>query len=185
MDILLHICCGPCLIYPFSRLKEQGLRIRGYYYNPNIYPVSEYYRRVAALEILRQGIALDVEYPENKESDFFQAIGTVEPVAQRCVSCWSLRLQKTAIQAKRNGFRSFSTTLLASPYQNHQRLKQLGEQISRQVEIDFYYEDFRIGFKQSQIEAKHKGLYRQKYCGCRYSLKPIGEISSTLKAVEL
>ncbi|MCX5698864.1 MAG: epoxyqueuosine reductase QueH [Candidatus Omnitrophica bacterium] len=169
MGILLHICCGPCLIYPFSRLKDQGFKIKGFYYNPNLYPVSEYHRRVEALKILSQEFSLDVEYPEHKEGDFFQAINTPEGLSRRCVICWSLRLRETASQAKSNGFAAFSTTLLASPYQNHGLLKQLGRQIGQEIGIDFYYEDFRLGFKQAQLEAKRKGIYRQKYCGCSYS----------------
>ena len=172
MDILLHICCGPCLIYPFRRLKDQGFKISGFYYNPNIYPVSEYQRRVEGLKVLSQEFSLDVEYPEHKESDFFQAINTLEALPQRCASCWLLRLQKTARQAKQGGFAAFSTTLLASPYQDHGWLKQLGYQIGQETGIDFYYEDFRLGFKQAQIEAKNKGIYRQKYCGCKYSMRP-------------
>lgn len=170
MDILLHICCGPCLIYPFSRLKNQGFKISGFYYNPNIYPASEYHRRVEGLEVLSKEFLLDIEYPEYRESDFFQAVNTQEDSSRRCVICWSLRLQKTASQAKKNGFAAFSTTLLVSPYQNHELLKQLGHQIGCQTGIDFYYEDFRPGFKQAQIDAKHKGIYRQKYCGCKYSM---------------
>ena len=172
MDILLHICCGPCLIYPFSRLKDQGFKISGFYYNPNLYPVSEYYRRVEALKVLSQEFSLDVEYPEHKESDFFQAINTQENLPQRCVNCWSLRLRKTARQAKKNNFTAFSTTLLVSPFQNHELLRQLGHQIGQETGIDFYYEDFRPGFNQAQIEAKNKGIYRQKYCGCSYSIRP-------------
>ena len=170
MDILLHVCCGPCLIFPFSRLKEQGFKISGFYYNPNIYPLNEYYQRVEALKVLSQEFSFDVEYPEHKESDFFQAVNTPELASQRCVNCWSLRLRKTANSAKKKGFKAFSTTLLVSPYQNHELLKQLGNQIGRQAGIDFYYEDFRPGFKQAQIEAKRKGIYRQKYCGCKYSM---------------
>jgi predicted adenine nucleotide alpha hydrolase (AANH) superfamily ATPase len=158
------------LIYPFSRLKDQGFKISGFYYNPNIYPAGEYHRRVKALEVLCKEFSLDIEYSEHRESDFFQAIDTQEALSQRCAICWSLRLQKTACQAKKNGFSAFSTTLLVSPYQNHELLKQLGHQIGRQVGIDFYYEDFRPGFKQAQIDAKLKGIYRQKYCGCKYSM---------------
>ena len=169
MDILLHICCGPCLIYPFNRLKDQGFKISGFYYNPNLYPLSEYSRRREALEILSKEFLLDVKYPEHKEADFICALDTQESLPQRCSSCWSLRLRKTAGQAKQDGFAAFSTTLLVSPYQNHQLLKQLGHQIGQETGIDFYYEDFRPGFKQAQLEAKHRGIYRQKYCGCRYS----------------
>lgn len=173
MDILLHVCCGPCLIYPFSRLKDQGFKISGFYYNPNIYPLSEYQQRLEALKVLSQELSFDVEYPEHKEADFYQAINTSEFASQRCASCWSLRLRKTASQAKKNGFKAFSTTLLVSPYQNHELLKQLGQQIARETNVEFYYEDFRLGFKQSQMEAKIKGIYRQKYCGCKYSM-PLG-----------
>lgn len=172
MDILLHICCGPCLIYPFGRLKEQGFKISGFYYNPNIYPVSEYDQRVEALKVLSREFFFDIEYPEYRESDFSQAINIPELLSQRCVNCWSLRLQKTASQAKKNGFGAFSTTLLVSPYQNHELIKQLGDQIGRKTGVDFYYEDFRSGFKQAQIEAKNRGIYRQKYCGCKHSMKP-------------
>ena len=169
MDILLHICCAPCLIYPFRRLKDQGFGISGFFYNPNIYPVSEYHRRREALKTLSQEFSLDVEYPEHREADFFQAINTPELLAKRCVNCWSLRLRKTASQALKNGCAAFSTTLLVSPYQDHELLKQIGRQIGQEIGIDFYYEDFRCGFKQAQREARNKGIYRQKYCGCSYS----------------
>ena len=173
MNILLHICCGPCLIYPFGRLKEQGIKISGFYYNPNIYPVDEYQRRVEALKTLSREFSLSVEYPGYREADFSQAIANQENLPQRCSSCWSLRLRATARQAKDNGFTAFSTTLLVSPYQNHELLKQLGYQIGQEAGINFHYEDFRSGFKQAQVEARNRGIYRQKYCGCRYSMPPV------------
>jgi epoxyqueuosine reductase len=172
MNILLHICCGPCLIYPFRRLKNQGFKIRGFYYNPNIYPSEEYTRRQEALEFLNKDLQLNIEYPKYRQSDFCQEVSSKENTLQRCAICWSLRLRKTAQQAKADGCAAFSTTLLVSPYQNHGLLKQVGHQIGQETGIDFYYEDFRPGFKQAQIEARHKGIYQQKYCGCRYSIRP-------------
>ncbi len=174
MNILLHICCAPCLIYPFRRLKDQGFDLRGLYYNPNLYPESEYSKRQMALKVLSEEFLLEVDYFEYRDSDYRQAIGIwLEKgmtAQQRCLACWSLRLSQTAQQAKQNGFGAFSTTLLVSPYQNHERVKQLGYQIGRQTGINFYYEDFRVGFKAAQLEAKQRGIYRQKYCGCQYSL---------------
>jgi len=172
MDILLHICCGPCLIYPFSRLKEKGFSIKGFYYNPNIYPAEEYSKRKSALEFLSNDLQLEIESPEYRQSDFFQAIETRENTPQRCISCWSLRLQKTAEAAKAKGLNFFSTTLLVSPYQDHEMLKQLGEKIAGVTGVEFYYEDLRPGFRQAYQEAKGRGLYLQKYCGCKYSMKP-------------
>ncbi len=170
-DILLHICCGPCLIYPFGRLKAQGFNIRGFFYNPNIQPPDEYARRMEALKILSREFLLEVEYPEYRETEFIQAVKGRENSPQRCRLCWSLRLSKAAEFAKQKGFKAFSTTLLVSPYQDHEAIKIIGGQIARESGIEFYYEDFRTGFRQAQAEAKQRGIYRQKYCGCLYSKK--------------
>lgn len=170
MDILLHICCGPCLIYPFSSLKNK-FKISGFYYNPNIHPPEEYSRRKEALVSLREDLDFKVEYPEYQPSDYFQAIIGKEGSPERCLACWRLRLEKTARHAKDNGFKIFSTTLLASPYQDHQLLKACGSQIAKETGLDFYYEDFRLGFKQAQMEARARGIYRQNYCGCKFSIK--------------
>jgi len=176
MDILLHICCAPCLIYPFKRLKDKGFKISGFYYNPNIYPAQEYNRRKEALVSLSKDLEFSVDYPKYQQADFSQAVNFKENIPERCTICWSLRLQRTAEYAKENGFTTISTTLLVSPYQDHESLKQLGSKIAKEAGLDFYYEDFRCGFKQAQIEAKNKGIYRQKYCGCKYSMKPCAEI---------
>lgn len=171
MEILLHICCGPCLIYPFSRLKARGFDIKGFYYNPNLYPSEEYSRRKEALEVLSRDLELKVESPQYRQSDFSRAVNAHENTPERCVICWSLRLQKTAKHARENAIPFFSTTLLVSPYQDHRLLKQLGGKIAKETGVDFYYEDFRVGFRQAYKEARTKGLYLQKYCGCKYSIK--------------
>lgn len=171
MEILLHICCGPCLIYPFGRLKARGFEIKGFYYNPNLYPCQEYDRRREALEVLSKDFRLEAESPKYQESDFSRAINGKENTPERCVICWSLRLQKTANRAREEAIPFFSTTLLVSPCQDHRRLKQLGGEIAKETGVDFYYEDFRAGFRQAYKEAKTKGLYLQKYCGCKYSIK--------------
>lgn len=169
MKILLHICCAPCLIYPLKRLHEQGCQVKGFYYNPNIYPVSEYSRRQEATMILSQELHLELECPEYLPSEFSQAINANKEVPQRCISCWKLRLENTAFHAKKHGFNAFSSTLLVSPYQDQELLKQIGNQVAKDLGVDFYYEDFRVGFKQAHQEARGKGIYCQKYCGCSYS----------------
>ncbi len=169
MDILLHTCCAPCLIYPLERLKDQGFKVKVFYYNPNVHPFSEYNRRKEAVEVLSQDLQLELECPQYRPADFFQAVNTREGQPERCASCWSLRLEKTARQAKEGGLGAFTSTLLVSPYQNQELLKQLGNQIAKDVGVDFYYEDFRPGFKKAHAEAKDRGIYSQRYCGCIYS----------------
>ena len=86
-----------------------------------------------------------------------------------CEACYKVRLKKTAQTAKENKYQSFSTTLLISPFQKHDRLKEIGLELAEEIGIEFFYQDFRSEFKRSQEMAKAMGLYRQKYCGCQRS----------------
>ncbi|MFA6130108.1 MAG: epoxyqueuosine reductase QueH [Candidatus Omnitrophota bacterium] len=169
MKILLHICCAPCLIYPLKRLNDQGFKVKGFYYNPNIHPAAEFDRRKEAVMALSGDLKFEVDYPEYLPFEFSQAIAANLQAPGRCVNCWGLRLQKTSLYAKENGFEAFTSTLLVSPYQDQGLLKQIGSQAAKENGIDFYYEDFRVGFRQAHEEAKGKGIYCQKYCGCSYS----------------
>jgi len=169
MKILLHTCCAPCLIYPLERLKDQGFEVEGFYYNPNIHPFSEYNKRKEAVKVLSDQLQFKVQFPEYKPADFFQAVNIKEGIPERCAICWSLRLQKTANAAREKGFGGFTSTLLVSPYQNQEVLKQLGLQTALDVGLEFYYEDFRPGFKKAHAQARSRGIYCQKYCGCIYS----------------
>ena len=169
MDLLLHICCGPCLIYPFKKLKEKGLNLKGFYYNPNIHPLEEFKRRRGALETLNKDFALEIETPQYNETEFYKAVGAQEEKPLRCLSCYMLRLRKTASAARKNGILNFSTTLLVSPYQDHEKLKEIGNRVAGEFNLNFYYEDFRPGFRDAYKEARKKKLYLQNYCGCKYS----------------
>lgn len=171
MKLLLHACCAPCLIYPAQKLKKDGNDITGFFYNPNIYPQDEYQKRRKALIDLSTTEGVEIIYPEYIPSEFSSAIKTKEESPERCKICWSLRLQKTARFAKQNGFAAFSTTLLVSPYQDQESLKEIGNRISETEGVYFHYEDFRPGFQQAHLEARAAGIYCQKYCGCFYSFK--------------
>lgn len=170
MKILLHTCCAPCLIYPAKKLKKAGSSVTGFFYNPNIFPPEEYTRRRMGLVGLTVGKdAVDVIYPEYIPSQFSEAIKDNTQAPGRCSVCFSLRLKRTAQFAKEKGFTAFSTTLLVSPYQDLELIKAIGDKIAQDEQIAFYYENFRPGFADAHKEAKQKGIYCQKYCGCFYS----------------
>lgn len=169
MRLLLHTCCAPCLIYPWERLTEKGIQSTGLFFNPNIHPFSEYKNRRSAVEALSKSLDMEVLYPEFLPSEFFQHINNQEESPYRCMLCWRLRIQKTAKLAKEQGFDLFSTTLLVSPYQDQQSINKIGKDVSNELGIDFYYEDFRPGFRSAHERAKAQGIYCQKYCGCIYS----------------
>ena len=170
MKLLLHICCGPCALYPLKELAGKKFEsITGYYYNPNIHPPSEYKKRKDALLSVEKNLNFEIVYPAYRMEEYFKKIASNEDTPERCGLCWELRLSQTADFAAANGFDAFSTTLLISPYQDHELVKKIGEKIAREKGISFYYEDFRKGFRESQEEAKKQDLYRQKYCGCVFS----------------
>lgn len=169
MKLLLHTCCAPCLIYPLERLREEGFAVSGFFYNPNIQPFAEYKNRREAVEQLSKELAVDVIYPEYAPAEYFQEVNLKEKNPGRCSICWSFRLKATAKLAKENGCEAFSTTLLVSPYQEQELLKKIGDAVSETEGIKFYYEDFRPGFRKAHNQAKAKGIYCQKYCGCIYS----------------
>ncbi|MFC1704244.1 epoxyqueuosine reductase QueH [Candidatus Omnitrophota bacterium] len=171
MKLLLHTCCGPCFIYPYRTLQDQGFEVAGYFYNPNIHPFSEYNNRRAAIEKIAQDVEAEVISPEYDFEEFFWAIEKNTASPARCKKCWQLRLIKTAECAKEKGYDSFSTTLLVSPYQDIEAIKEIGSSVADNTGIQFHFQDFRPGFKAAHQEARVKGIYCQKYCGCLYSEK--------------
>lgn len=169
MKLLLHTCCAPCLMYPLERLRENGFRVTGFFYNPNIHPLAEYLRREEAVESFSKAADLEVICPQYAPSEYFREVNLKEKNPGRCSICWTFRLKATARTAKKEGFGAFSTTLLVSPYQDQELLKKIGCAVSEVEGVEFYYEDFRPGFKKAHQEARKKGLYCQNYCGCIYS----------------
>jgi epoxyqueuosine reductase len=166
--MLLHACCGPCLIYPLESLRNrQETIIDIYYYNPNIHPLTEYINRLEAIGAYCTAMGVDLKLGDYEPRTYFNEVNGNE--ARRCQLCYGLRLKATAKFAFENGYSSFSTTLTVSPYQDHEALLKVGEDSAKAFGVDFVYEDFRGGFREGQNKAKELGLYRQKYCGCIYS----------------
>jgi predicted adenine nucleotide alpha hydrolase (AANH) superfamily ATPase len=177
LKLLLHTCCAPCAIYPARAAKKENFTAEAFFYNPNIHPYSEYIRRKKESEAYFKSEGLELIAPEYAPADFFQNINkpSYEPGRfgeglVRCETCWGIRLEKTASFAKENGFNAFTTTLLGSPYQDHDVLKALCEKLSEEKGVNFYYNDFRIGFGDAHKEARSNGMYCQNYCGCVFSM---------------
>lgn len=170
MKILLHTCCGPCTIFPLQDLREQGHIIEGFFYNPNIHPYQEFQRRLTTLKqyALEESFPLIIRDDYNFE-DYIRRVAFHED--ERCGHCYMLRLTEIAKQAKKLGYDAFTTTLLVSPYQNHELIKETAENVAREFDIPFIYKDFRPGFRNATDISREKAMYRQPYCGCIYSEK--------------
>lgn len=170
MKLLLHTCCGPCFLGTWEDLEDQDLDVTNYFYNPNIYPREEYLKRLEYLMVAAKGKSSRVVEAPYEPGQYAEAIkGEDKNFPGRCALCYRLRLANTAEYAKKNNFEAFSTTLLVSPYQDHVAIKQIGEDVSREYGVEFYYRDWRPYFREGQETAQMKQIYRQKYCGCVYS----------------
>ena len=170
MRLLLHICCAPCAIYPVGCLREDGVEVMGYFYRHNIHPFSECLKREETLKAYSEGIGLRVLYQEGYELERFLQ-NVVFREAERCSFCYHDRLRTTALMARRGRFDGFSSTLLYSKFQNHERIAAIGQAVGQSVGVPFVYRDFRTGWKAGIEASKKLGLYRQQYCGCIYSEK--------------
>ena len=170
MKILLHICCGPCSIAPIQQLREQGHQLQGYYFNPNIHPYKEFRRRLETLQEYATSIDLPLLVDDRYLlEDFLQR--AMQPGCDRCENCYEMRFFEAALQAKSLQCEAFSTTLLVSPYQKHDLIRQTGERIGTAIGIPFFYEDFRPGWQAGVAISRQREMYRQPYCGCIFSEK--------------
>lgn len=169
MKLLMHTCCAPCSVYCIESLRNEGIDPNLYWFNPNIHPYMEYKARRDCLIEYSQKIEAELIVNENYGlRDFCK--GVVNDLENRCSKyCYPVRLEQTAKYAKENGYTHFTTTLLVSPYQQHDLLKKVAKEMAQKYEVEFLYRDFREGFREGQNKAREMGLYRQKYCGCVFS----------------
>jgi predicted adenine nucleotide alpha hydrolase (AANH) superfamily ATPase len=166
--ILLHLCCGPCTPYPLSVLHDEGLEVRGYFYNPNIHPYREFRRRLEAVSVMAGKRNLQVDYHRDYGlAEYLRQVVFHEQ--QRCEICYWMRLETAARHARAIGAEAFSTTLLYSRYQKHDLIRQVGDSLAENLQIPFLYRDYRTGWQDGIDMAIEMGLYRQSYCGCIFS----------------
>ena len=177
MKVLFHACCAPCSIHCSDALAANGIQFDLFWYNPNIYPGEEYYFRLDAFWTFTENRKITALIEED------HAAFNPDPKNPkgRCAFCYRLRLEKTALFAVKKGYDAFSTSLLISPYQNHELLRQIGAELADLYGVGFFYRDFRPGFRSGQKQAREAGYYMQKYCGCNYSKKESVSPSAVVK----
>ena len=168
MNILLHICCANCAIYPVAVLREQQHEVTGFFYNHNIHPYQEFRKRLETTADYATHANLPLVVHEEYLLDEFLANVALQP-KNRCHYCYRSRLRQTAEKARDLGADAFTTTLLYSRYQNHSAIVDYGQQLAREFQLTFHYEDYRAGWNEGIKISRQMGLYRQQYCGCIYS----------------
>lgn len=174
--LLLHACCGICSSSVLERLYP-FFDITILYYNPNIYPEKEYLKRFDTLKeaVLKMKIKvklLEIGYQSKEFKEIAKGLENEKEGGKRCAKCFYLRLEKTAKFAQKYNFDYFTTTLSVSPHKDSQKLNNIGKALEEKYKIKYLYSDFKKkeGYKRSNELAKEYDLYRQNYCGCKYSL---------------
>ena len=166
MKTLLHICCAPCANQPIEILRTDGMEVTGFWYNPNIHPVTEYRARRNCLE----EYAKTIDLPILMKNDYaLRPFVRADDIAGRCVKCYEMRLFEAARMAKEGGFDAFTSSLFISPYQKHELMREVAERAAAEYGVTFLYRDFRPYFRAGQDFAREHGFYMQKYCGCVFS----------------
>lgn len=174
--LLLHSCCAPCSSAVLEVLTPH-FSVTVDYFNPNIFPEEEYTRRAQEEQcFVREvyGDTIPVRSAVWEPEAFARAVAGLENIpegGERCFACYGLRMEHTARTAAAEGFSFFTSTLSVSPHKNAQKLNEIGLALEAQYGVHFLCADFKKknGFKRSGALSAQYGLYRQDYCGCRYS----------------
>ena len=176
-SLLLHSCCAPCSSYVLEYLNKY-FKITILYYNPNISPKEEYDKRleeqkrlISELKTINPISLVECDYDNEKYEEVIKGLENEPERGSRCTECFKLRLEYTVNKAKELGFDYFGTTLSVSPYKNSTLLNEIGKELSDKYNIPYLYSDFKKkeGYKRSIELSKIYNLYRQDYCGCKYS----------------
>ena len=177
--MLLHSCCAPCSSHVITYLTNY-FDITILYYNPNISPKEEYEKRkeeqirlINEIEKKNSITIIDCDYDNDLYEKSIKGYESCPERGSRCTICFNLRLEKTAKMAKKLGFDYFCTTLTVSPYKNSKLINEIGKSLEEKYGVTWLYSDFKKenGYKKSIELSKKYNLYRQDYCGCKYSVR--------------
>ena len=191
MRVLLHCCCGPCAATVADHFQCHGDEVTGWFFNPNLHPPEEARKRHQALVEAAEATGLSL-LPAGEEMGLADFLGAVARGGRlRCRACYGLRLEAAAQKAAEHRFDAFSSTLLISPYQDLQAIREIGLALAARYRVAFRFADLRARYRESCERARLLELYRQSYCGClfshlersaRRSLRAIGKAKAGLVA---
>ncbi|MCI8320682.1 MAG: epoxyqueuosine reductase QueH [Dorea sp.] len=179
--LLLHSCCAPCSSYVLEYLSNY-FSVTVFYYNPNIYPESEYTKRLFEQQMLidklpaKHPVAFAAgPYDSGRFYEMAKGLEHVREGGERCFRCYELRLKETAKMAKAGEFDYFTTTLTISPLKKADKLNEIGRKAGEESGVPYLMSDFKKknGYKRSIELSREYGLYRQDYCGCTFSRNSI------------
>ncbi|MEI0747559.1 epoxyqueuosine reductase QueH [Brachyspira pulli] len=175
--LVVHTCCAVCMSYPRTILEDYDSVF--YFYNPNIYPISEYERRRDEFINYANSLGINIHVHEENYAvknwyDDIKGFENEPEKGARCSICFKHRMRKAFEYAKSINAKYVATVMTVSPHKNSKVIQMIGESLSKEYDgIDYLHFDFKKkdGFKKTNIIANEAGLYRQNYCGCEFSIR--------------
>jgi predicted adenine nucleotide alpha hydrolase (AANH) superfamily ATPase len=169
--LLLHACCGPCSLEPVKYLREEGFELTICWTNPNIQPIEEHDKRLKTLLAWADEVAHVPVIVAEDRRDLWEAKVAPAGLAReaRCRACYRVRLEESCRVAKEEGFHYISTTLVVSPYQLFDACHEVLSKLAPKYGLEEVWRDFRPHYPESVTDSRALGMYRQNYCGCRFS----------------
>ena len=169
--LLLHACCGPCSLEPVKYLREEGFEPTICWTNPNIQPIEEHDKRLKTLLAWADEVAHVPVIVAEDRRDLWEAKVAPAGLAReaRCRACYRVRLEESCRVAKEEGFHYISTTLVVSPYQLFDACHEVLSKLTPKYGLEEVWRDFRPHSPESVTDSRALGMYRQNYCGCRFS----------------
>lgn len=169
--LLLHACCAPCSLEPVRLLGDEGFEPTICWTNPNIQPVAEHDRRLAELRRWCADTGLPLVEAGCDRARWERGVASIGACARerRCRACYALRLAEACHMARAEGFTHVATTLAVSPYQLFDTCNDVLERLAAAHGLTPVIRDFRPWYGEATRRSRELGMYRQNYCGCRFS----------------
>jgi len=182
--ILVHTCCAPCASHVFFELMKENYQVTAFFYNPEVHGRAEYKRRLIDLDLVCKQLEIKLIVPEYDIQEFFKPLLPLQDKnsikfitdkdryrRKRCQICISLILRNTIEEAKKLKINAYTTTMLCSPYKEHNEIWDRGSELGRKEGVEFYYQDFRKGYWKGRNYARSHDIIIPRYCGCSESIE--------------
>jgi predicted adenine nucleotide alpha hydrolase (AANH) superfamily ATPase len=160
-----------------ERMKESGIEVTIFFYNPNIHPKKEYEIRKEENIRFAEKLGMpfiDADYDVQNWFKRAKGLEWAPEKGERCTKCFDMRFERTALYAFENGFTTISSSLGISRWKDMNQINECGIRAAKNYEgISYWTYNWRKeggGARMYEI-AKREEFYKQEYCGCIFSLR--------------
>ncbi|MBD5388724.1 epoxyqueuosine reductase QueH [bacterium] len=173
MRLVLVSCCAPCSAGAIKQLADGQIPdvddFVVLFFNPNIYPETEYQKRLA--EQVRYCDALGVKHVELEyDHDAWRAavrgLETEPERGVRCERCFQFRFARAAAWARDNGYDAVASVLGVSRHKDQAQVDRAAAACGGIQYVPIKWDEgLRVAINRAS------DFYRQNYCGCEFSMR--------------